>query len=336
MSKRIIPICLLLGAGCAGGAVRTPRAVDARLVPAAITTDRPAMDGLTAGLRARAADLGLNGLPGLKGEKVSRALVLLPRDRSNAGIISFQIETGPDAGAWQCEVLGRGDTSYNPKPGWTRGLIGGTTIYYAPQSVPDGATLPGVYDLRNIERGTYELTPLDKPADLAGEDEFLSKIGNPDGEPKPYFSAVYSHWYNKGSAAVPVDLVWDEAYNPRGPEVFERRSVPSSPEAAARQAAQLAHNPRYYYGPYGRSGWAVHTDRWDSPERAADPRYAARPEIKDFRFRDTSGCLKLRPGCLLKLNEFISDQEKPGRRVQMEVIETPLLDAVPQGPAPAR
>jgi hypothetical protein len=334
--KKIIPLCLLLGAGCAGRAVKVQRAVDARLVPAAIATDAPAMDGLTAALRGRAADLGLNGLPGLNGGTVSRALVLLPHDRSNAGVISFRIEKGQDAGVWQCEVLGRGDTSYNPRPGWTRGLINGTTIYYAPGSMPDGATLPGVYDLRNITRETYELVTLDRPAELAGEDEFLAKVKNPDGAPKPYFSAVYSHWYNKGSAAVPVDLMWDEAYNPDGPKVTERRSRPSSPEAAARQAAQLAHNPRYYYGPYGRSGWAVHTDRWDAPERAADPRYAARPELKDFRFRDTSGCLKLRPGCLRKLNEFITDQEVLGRKVQLEVIETPLLDAVPQGPAAAR
>lgn len=334
--KKIIPFCLLVGAGCAGGAVRTPRAVDARLVPAAITTDRPAMDGLTAGLRARKAELGLNGLPGLKGKTVSRALVLLPRDRSGAGVMNFQIEAGQDAGIWQCEALGRGDTSYSPRPGWTRGLIGGTTIYYAPPSAPDGATLPGVYDVRNILPADYDLVPLDRPADLAGEEDFLAKIKSPDYKRKPYFSAVYSHWYNKGSEAVPVDLIWDGDYNPGGPKLLERRPKPSSREAAARQAEQLAHNPYYYYGPYGRYGWAVHTDRWDSPERAADPRYAARPEIMDFRFRDTSGCIKLRPACLQKFNEFITEQEKLGRRVQLEVLETPLLDAVPQGPAPAR
>jgi hypothetical protein len=294
------------------------------------------MDGLTAALRSRTTDLGLNGLSGVKGEKVSRALALLPRDRAQAGVMSFQIEAGPDAGAWQCEVLGRGDTAYTPKPGWTRGLIGGTTIYYAPPSAADGATLPGIYDVRNILPADYDLVPLDKPADLTGEEDFLAKIKSSDRKRKPYFSAVYSHWYNKGSAAVPVDLVWDRDYNPGGPKVYERRAKPSSPEAAARQAGQLAHNPYYYYGPYGRSGWAVHTDRWDSPEKAADPRYSARPEIKDFRFRDTSGCLKLRPGCLLKLNEFIADQENLGRKVQLEVIETPLLDAIPQGPSAAR
>jgi hypothetical protein len=233
-------------------------------------------------------------------------------------------------------VLGRGETSYSPRYGWPRGLIGETTIYYAPQSEADGATLPGIYDVRNIRQDNYELVSLDKPEDLAGEDEFLAKIKNPDGRPKPYFSAVYRHWYNKGSDAVPVDLMWNEAYNPGGPKMFERRPVPSSPEAAARLAAQLAHNPYYYYGPYGRSGWAVHTDQWDDPRYTGDPRYAARPEITDFRFRDTSGCLKLRSGCLLKLNEFITDQETLGRKVQLEVIETKLMDAVPQGPAPAR
>ena len=284
------------------------------------------MEELTAGLRGRVVTLGLNGIEGLKGRKVSRALVLLPRDRSRAGVINFEIEAGPEAGIYQCEILGRGETSTVPKPGWQGGLIDGATIYYAPQDITDGATIPGVYDARNISPDKYEIAALGKSEDLAGEEEFLTAIKNPDGQPKPHFSAVYKHWYNKGSAAVPVDLLWAPAYNPAGPKYFERRPAPSSPEAQARQKLQLSHNPRYYYGPYGRSGFAVHTDRWDSPERQADPRYAARRELSDFRFRDTSGCLKLRPACLLKLNHFIANQEQLGRQVQLEVIETPLLD----------
>lgn len=284
------------------------------------------MEALTAGLRGRVATLGLNGIEGVKGQKVSRALVLLPRDRARAGVLNFEIGTGPDAGLYQCEILGRGETSTVPKAGWQSGLIDGATIYYAPQDATDGATIPGVYDVRNISAEKYELVPLGKPEDLVGEEEFLAAINNPDSQPKPYFSAVYKHWYNRGSAAVPVDMLWNPAYNLGGPKYFERRPTPSSPESQARQALQLSHNPRYYYGPYGRSGLAVHTDRWDAPERQADPRYAGRRELADFRFRDTSGCLKLRPACLQKLNHYIADQETQGRQVQIEVIETPQLD----------
>ena len=311
--------------GCAGGTARKPLNADARLLPRFIPTDRPAMGELTAGLRSRAATLGLNGLTGLKGEKISRALVLLPRDRARAGVISFELESGAGAGLYQCEALGRGKTSDSPEPGWQSGLIDGVTIYYAPQNEADGAAVPGIYDARNITPGRYEIAVLGKPEDPGGEEDFLSMIKNTDSGPRPYFSAVYRHWYNKGDAAVPVDLIWNQAYSLRLPGAipgyFERRPAADSPEAAARQAAQLAHNPLYYYGPYGRSGWAVHTDRWEAPERLTDPRYAGRRELRDFRFRDTSGCVKLRPGCLLKLNEFISEQEKLGRKVQIEVRE---------------
>ena len=333
MNKNLSLCVLLALAGCAGRHAAPPRPVDARLPPAFIPTDKPAIEELTVGLRGRISSLGLNGITGLKDHKISRAVALLPRDRARAGVLSFEIETGPDAGLYQCETLGRGETSTEPKPGWKIGLIDGATIYYVPQDGTDGATVPGVYDVRNITPDKYEIAPLGKPEDLVGEEEFLAAIKNPDGQPKPYFSAVYKHWYNRGSAAVPVDMMWAPAYNPAGPKYFERRPSLTSPESQARQKLQLSHNPRYYYGPYGRSGLAVHTDRWDSPERQADPRYAGRREPADFRFRDTSGCLKVRPGCLLKLNHFITDQETLARQVQIEVIETPQLDAVSQGPS---
>ncbi len=321
----IILLCFFLAlAACAGRHTRRTPEADARLLPSFIPTDRPAMGELTAELRSKINSLGLNGLPG-KGGQISRALALLPRDRARAGVINFEIEAGPDAGIYQCETLGRGSTSDTPVTGWLSGLIDGVTIYYAPQDAPDGATVPGIYDVRNITPDRYEIFVLGGPGELVGEEELLAGVKNPDGKPKPYFSAVYKHWYNKGIAAVPVDMMWNQAYSKRLPGVnpgfFERLPAAASTEAQARQAAQLAHNPRYYYGPYGRSGWAVHTDRWDAPERQADPRYAGRRELKDFRFRDTSGCLKLRPGCLLKLNKFISEQEKLGRQVQIEVKE---------------
>jgi len=323
---RRLALCLLLAAGCAGRAP-APRRDLARFVPVRIDTGRPAMDALTAGLRARGGALGLNGLA-VRGGRVSRALVLLPRDRARAGVINFEIESGPYAGAYQCEALGRGETSREPRAGWAAGLIDGSTIYYAPKDQPDGETIPGVYGLRNIRPDNYEIAVLGG-ADPAAEAEFLAKVKG-DGAPKPHFSAVYKHWYNKGSDAVPVDLFWEPDFN-SGVPMLERRPVPSSPEAAARQAAQLAHNPCYYYGPYGRTGFAVHTDRWESDERRADPRDAGRGELNDFRWRDTSGCIKLRPGCLLMLNRFVDEQAALGRRVQLEAVETPLLDAVPQG-----
>ena len=153
----------------------------------------------------------------------------------------------------------------------------------------------------------------------------------PDGKPRPYFSGIWGNWYPRAAEVMPVDLLWAADFQKgtqgEGVPFFERRGAPSSPASAARQAAQLAHNPRYYFGPYGRSGFAVHTDHWDDAEKLADPKYAARPEGKDFRYRDTSGCVKLRPACLALLNEFIAEQAALGRRAQLEARETPLLDA---------
>ncbi|HNW43762.1 MAG TPA: hypothetical protein PKI19_04605 [Elusimicrobiales bacterium] len=270
---------------------------------------------------------GLNNITGAKGEKVSRALLLLPHDRGGAGVLSFWIEAGTQPGVYQCPALGRGATSLEPKPGWVRGMIGGTTIYYAPMEVKDGATVPGIYDLRNITPDRYEIVFLGKPGDVKDEPTLLARTADPDGKPKPFYSAVWRHWYSSVAPSVPVDMVWAEdsqaGTQGEGRPVLESRSKPATPEEQARQEAQLAHSPRYYYGPYGRSGWAMHTDRWDDAGRQADPKYAGRPELTDFRYRDTSGCVKLRAPCLLLLNEFVSEQEQLGRRVQLEVRELP-------------
>ncbi len=325
MGKKILFLALLLSPAALPAGGRPVKAE--KLLPAAIPTDRPAQAGLTAGLRAKVRTLGLNGLK-IKGEKVSRALLLLPRDRAQAGVINFEIEAGTRAGVYQCEALGRGLTSLEPHEGWKSGLIAGVTIYYAPQDQGDGATVPGVYDLRNISPETYELALIAKPDD---EDMVPAAVLAPDGKPKKYFSGIWGNWYPRAAAVMPVDLVWAEGWQAgtqgAGVPFFERRGKPSSPASAARQAAQLAHNPRYYFGPYGRSGFAVHTDHWDDAAKLADPKYAARPEGKDFRYRDTSGCVKLRPACLALLNEFISEQAALGRRAQLEARETPLLDA---------
>lgn len=303
------------------------------LAPSYIPAGRPAQTELTAGLRAKIKKLGLNGLPGTKGGKVSRALLLLPRDRGGAGVINFEIEGGKRAGVYQCEALGRGLTSSEPKPRWPGGVIGGSAVYYAPKEISDGATVPGVYDLRNISPDRYEIVFLGKPEDLKGEEAVVARTKNKKNGKSPFYSAVWKHWYPKSSAAAPVDMVWAEdsqaGSQGEGVPVFETRPAPSTPEAAARQKEQLSHAPRYYYGPYGRSGFAVHTDRWEEPERTGDAKYKGRPELSDFRYRDTNGCVKLRPACLELLNEFISGQEKLGRRVQLEVFETPALDKLP-------
>jgi len=309
------------------------------LVPSYIPAGRPAQAELTAGLRARVKTLGLNALPGLKGGKASKALLLLPKDRGGAGVINFEIEGGKRAGLYQCEALGRGLTSSEPKPRWPGGFIGGSAVYYAPKEVSDGATVPGVYDLRNISPERYEIVFLGKPEDLKGEEAVVARTKNKKSGKRPFFSAVWKHWYPKSSAALPVDMIWAEdsqaGTQGEGVPVFEQRSAPKTPEEAERQKKQLSHAPRYYFGPYGRSGFAVHTDRWEEPERTGEAKYAGRPELTDFRYRDTNGCVKLRPACLELLNEFISGQEKLGRRVQLEVFETPLLDKLPVEPPPA-
>ncbi|MCX5785488.1 MAG: hypothetical protein NTX59_07350 [Elusimicrobia bacterium] len=302
------------------------------LIPSSIPVDKPAQPGLTAELRQKVKTLGFNGL-GIPGGAVSRALLLLPNDRARAGIINFEIEAGSRAGVYQCEALGRGLTSTAPVAGWQQGLLGSATVYYAPKDSSDGATMPGVYDLRNISPDRYEIALLGSPGTPEEEAAVLAKTQIKDAERRPFFSGVWRDWYPAGVALMPVDLVWAENFQAgsqgEGVPFFERRPVPSGPASKARQAAQLDHNPKYYYGPYGRSGFAVHTDVWDDPVTHTDPEYAGRPELSDFRWRDTYGCVKLRPGCLALLNEFIAEQAALGRRVQLEVRETGLLDKLP-------
>jgi hypothetical protein len=304
------------------------------LIPTLIPAGRQAQEELTADLRSKVTTLGLNGQTGLKGGKMSKALLLLPRNRSGAGVLNFEIEGGKRPGVYQCEALGRGLTSSEPQPRWLSGLIGGSTIYYAPKEISGGATVPGVYDLRNISPERYEIVLLGKPEDLKGEEELAARTKPKKGGARPFFSAVWKHWYSKTSYAVPVDMIWakDSQAGSQGEfiPVFEPLPKTTGSEEIARRSKQLSRNPRYYYGPYGRSGFAVHTDRWEDPDRLRDPNFSGRPEISDFRYRDTNGCVKLRPACLELLNEFISGQEKLGRRTQLEVFETTLLDALPR------
>ena len=103
------------------------------------------------------------------GGAVSRALLLLPNDRARAGVINFEIESGSRAWVYQCEALGRGLTSTGHVAGWQRSLAGSATVYYAPKDLSDGATVPGVYDLRNISPSLYEISLLGSPG--APEDE---------------------------------------------------------------------------------------------------------------------------------------------------------------------
>jgi hypothetical protein len=308
------------------------------LAPSYLPVSRPAQEELTAGLREKVRTLGLNGLPGPEGGKVSKALLLLPNDRARAGVINFELEAGSRAGVYQCEALGRGITSTAPADGWQWGFIGGTKIFYAPEDVADGATVPGVYDLRNISPDRYELAFLGKPG--TPEEDAGVPVVKAGGKKKKLFSAVWRNWYPAAGGIMPVDLVWAEdsqaGTQGEGVPFFERRPAPSGAASKARQAAQLAHNPKYYFGPHGRSGFAVHTDRWEDELKKADPRNAGRPELADFRWRDTNGCVKLRPGCLALLNKFIEEQSALGRRVQLEIKGTELLDEIPVSPPAVR
>ena len=326
--NKLILACLLLLPAAAGAADKEAFRPES-LAPAYIPVDRPGLDKLSALLRGKVETLGLNGR-----DKTSRALLLLPRDRTGAGALTFEIEGGARAGLYQCEALGRGLTAPEPRPRWVEGLIGSATVYYAPKDMSGGATVPGVYDLRNISPERYDIAFLNKP-----EEELLARTARPAKTPKKVkrlYSAVWSHWYPAGSPAVPVDMTWAEdaqaGSQGEGVPVFELPAAALKPEEATARARQLASNPKYYKGPYGRHGFAVHTDRWEEPARLADPRYEGRQEKADFRWRDTSGCVKLRPGCLELLNEFIREQEGKKRRVLLEVFETPLLDDLPAGP----
>ena len=280
--------------------------------------------GLTARARRKTRSLGLSGMKGLDGETVSRAVALFPRDRARAGVITFEIEGGARHGIHQCEALGRGITSFDPKgakPGWRTGVIKEpdgreTTVHYAPEDQEDGAAIPGIYDLRNIRPDEYKIGFLNKSKDLAGEEALAKRLSPPDRDKKPFYSGVWKTWYPRDprySNVVPVDLIWSERDNP-GVPVYEKPGVKKDPE-------QVSHNPRYYAGPYGRYGMAIHTDRWDDPDRAADPQYAGKNELRNFLFRDTAGCIKVHPDCLLLINAFIDEQKAKGRTVQLDVRE---------------
>lgn len=305
----------------------------ARILPSLIPTDRSGLGPLTAELRRKKISLGLNDVKGLQSDRISRALVLLPRDRAKAGIVSFEIEDGPNAGVHQCEVLGRGKTATTKIPGGIRSAIDGKTIYYAPMDVENGSTLPGIYDVRNISPDTYDIEFLNSPADLKGEEDVLTRTQSPDPGSKPYFSGVWRTWYTKANQAVPIDMIWSEEYQPYSQAakfpVFERLPEPKNDAEKGFRDKQLSKNKNYYRGPYGRSGLATHTDRWDDPARRTDPKYAGRGELTDFRYRDTSGCLKVRADCLELLNEFIAEQARKNRRVQYEVRQSRGLDRIP-------
>lgn len=315
---------------CAALAVPLPALAEGPdLLPAAIPYDRPAQPELTAALRLKTKALGLNNAEG-----VSRALLLLPNDRARAGVINFEIEAGTHAGVYQCEALGRGITSTAPVDGWQWGLIGKTRIFYPAEDTTDGATIPGVYDLRNISPETYEIALLGKAASPEETAAILGQAYDAKAK-KKYFSAVWRNWY-PAAGGRPVDMIWAEdsqgSTQGEGVPFFERRPKPEGAASAARQAKQLKYNPRYYFGPHGRSGFAVHSDRWEDAARREDPASAGRPELADFRWRDTNGCVKLRPGCLALFNEFIAEQSALGRRVQLEIRATELLDEVPAAP----
>jgi hypothetical protein len=280
--------------------------------------------GLTGAIRRKLGTLGMNGVQGLDGRTVSRALALLPHDRGGAGVISFEIETGPDKGIHQCEALGRGATSLTAKPGWVQGTINEedgreVPIFYAPKEDNNGATVPGVYDLRNMRPSEYKIKFLDR--DTSGEEELVKRLSGPDADSKPFFTGAWLHWYPRDpryAAIAPVDMAWS-VRGQRGSQgadapVFERSDVDKDPD-------QISRNPKYYTGPYGRYGTAIHTDRWNDPETALDGKRAAKDEFRSFLYRDTSGCLKVRPDCLLLINAFIDEQAAKNRAVQLEVRE---------------
>lgn len=334
MSLPLALAALLLSA-CAKASSAPSGAPDALMGPS-IPVDRSALEPLTAALRAKARTLGLNGRPGLGGDEVSRALVLLPVERANPGVISFELESGERAGVYQCEVLGRGRTAYVETPGWLRGTIATTTIWYAPMESENGSTPPGIYDVRNISPQSYEIAFLNSASSLKGEEELVAAVTAADPDSRPYFSGVWKTWYPRSRRVVPIDMIWSEAYQPRSQAkrfpLVERRPKVKTEAEAAFQAKQLGRNPRYYFGPYGRYGLANHTDRWDDPDRRSDPQYAGRSELSDFRYRDTDGCLKVRADCLELLNEFVDEQTRAGRRVQYEVREDPRVDKLPSSP----
>jgi|CXWL01.1.fsa_nt_gi hypothetical protein len=283
-----------------------------------------AREPLTQSLRRERKTLGLNAIRGLNGEPLSKAVALFSKRRELPGVLVFEIESGPFQGAHRCEALGRGETSSTSTDGWESGVIEEprgrkTTIYYAPSTAYGGATVSGMYELRNIRPKDYAIRFLNK--DIAGDEELVRRMTEGDPKTKPYYSGVWKTWYPRDALfadVVPVDMIWSEPYQPlsqgAGMPVYEGTNGEKDPE-------QTRRNPRYYFGPYGRGGFAVHTDRWADAETAADPARAAKDEFRSFLFRDTNGCVKVRPDCLQLLNAFIDEQSGKRRRVLLDVRE---------------
>ncbi len=279
---------------------------------------------LTQRLRKKNKTLGQNGLTGIDGEPISKAVAIFPKAKELPGIVIFEVESGASSGIHACEAIGRGKTELEPRPSWKSGVIQEpegrkTTIYYAAQDVEGGATIPGIYELRNIRPDKYALKFLNK--DMSGAEDLVRRLGTDKPQDKPYFSGVWKTWYPldaRYADIAPVDMIWSERYQAQsqgaGLPVIEYQGSDKNPE-------QIRHNPRYYFGPYGRSGFAIHTDRWDDGETAANPKMASKNELRSFLFRDTNGCVKVRPDCLMLLNTFIDEQAAKGRRVLLDVRE---------------
>jgi hypothetical protein len=230
------------------------------------------------------------------------AVALFPKNRDRAGMLVFKARGQVHA----CEALGRGKTAFEPKPGWLEGEIAGKKIWYAPGDVEGGLTLPGVYELRNITTKDYIVKLLNK--DVTGDEALAERLA-PDGD-RPRFTGVWKSWYPrdpKYAANTPIDMVWSESQ--KSPYPIREYDGPSK-----KDPAQIEKNPRYYFGPYGRSGFAVHTDRWEDP--GAD---ASKDEAKSFLFRNTDGCVKVRPDCLALLNAFVDEQGGTARLVVREL-----------------
>ena len=150
---------------------------------------------------------------------------------------------------------------------------------------------------------------------------------------RPYFSGVET-WYSATNESVPIDLLWSERYQPLSQgarlPVFERAPAPRRTRPRGGAATSRSRTTRATTA--GRSGAAaspITRTNGTTPRAAPDPRYAQRPELADFRWRDTDGCLKVRPDCLALLDEFVAEQARKKRRVQYDVRETKRLDRVP-------
>ncbi len=286
-------------------------------VVAGAKTFRSARPELSLGLREKLKNkkskLNFSGLG--KDKTKSYVSVLLPQNRIDAGVATFEIEQGPWAGVHQCETLGRGESTYDDKLNVTS---------YKGYLEKGGATPPGIYRAYNITSADFEIRMFGTNNNLPAE-HFHEIMGtkNSNLSKHRYATNIGKHWFDERSATElglateeatynsrksnPLDLMW-ETHSP-GSKQFPVEFDGVEVRLPGRYMPNSTLGPMVAEG-QSRFGLAAHSYHREFM-KDEDP----------FNQKNTGGCLKFRHDCLILLAEFVDQEKQKGRAVFFDVRE---------------